>query len=933
MKITWIKKTVCMALAMGCISAQVAFPVSAETSAKVWTEGLYSLFQTVKGKTEGIDTENAQYVWLYSDSEEGEYQEISDTYSENPDELKLIGGGTVETVKSTISPLGEEIEVDAFAAYGMMESSLADKWIKFKVVTDDGEFESKPKYVEKRLTDWIYNITNTGDSKFPVVQATTPSEYIFTIDDQDFILLDVTDDPDNKFFVLTKDTYGKRKYYNNPVFSGQSFNELSYWLDNIFLTEGNEGKKLPDTVVSHIDEVYWKNERSRWGHVQNVYNPVVLGKVAVPTQTEIIKYSDRIGLQDDGESWWTRTPGAGSSGDGNDMIFVYGDSVNLGKTSCAHAQNTQHAIRPIFYLDEDFFADAKIPLNKMGASVRAELFELYSSDELAEMGYTVADIEECSKGSISDVTVSGDAKVGGVLKGEYINDNASEKYITYQWKYSDKENGVYRNISGASALEYKVAMGDAEKWVKLVISYADGKVAESEPVYVASLWDDEFEGTVKEVKLKGVYESFQNIRAEYVLDEITTEEDVVYKNWYISSSERGTYGVIADAGEVLKTDTSYCGKWIKYGVQLKNRMIYYSEPKQIGNAWNFRGKELTIAGGSNPLETINAKTPEEYLFTVGDQEFILLDSFDSDTSAFLVLAKSVYGTRQFYKRDEGQRFNDMITWLNNDFYAAGNDGKKLPSEITSYIDMEQGWKQEHRRWDTTTELGYYGGISIPAITELHKYSEKIGLQDDEADWWLRTPTTEAYQDGNYMQYVSGDAEKLGATLGKHGTNSSSGIRPMFYINKDFFIDNKLDPETTGSEVYKTLAKKYTKNELRHLYDNRTLEDVFGYPGDYTVKIYDLGDMSGTDEVFLLGVTTHIDPKDAIVVVNIFDKDNRLVGVNTQATRLETEVESEILLEYANLPEGEGKYMTAHILENKNGKLIPLFYAKNEFTEM
>ena len=905
------------------VMIQSAVPVFADSEKGVSMQGIYAIYQTIKADCTGFNAADAVFEWQYSDTESGAYSPVSDNCSENPDEIWLVQGGELKKTEPDFTPIkGEEtVTKDAWLVYGTMENSLAGKWIKVKATVGDDIYESAPRQIAETIGSQVYNITNSGDNKLPFLNETTPSENVFTVGEEDFILLDTTEAPDRRFFVLAKNLYGDRVYYNTACYSGQSFNELSYWLDN-YLT-------LPEVIESHIAENYWLNERPKWSHVNNLYQMAVLGKIAVPSQIEIIKYSDKIGLQDDGRDWWTRTPAAGSSGDGNDMIYVCGSKASLGKTSNAHAQNNQKGIRPVFYLDDSFFKDAKIPFDKMGSAVRKEIFERYTNDELKSFGYSEDDITDCKNGEITDVVIKGDAKVNGTLTATYKNNGASEKYISFSWKLSDSENGKYSEISKEK--EYQVPADAAEKWIKIVIGYAGGKYAESVPIMIKSLWDDAFTGSIQSVKLKGVYETFQNIKAEYEFDDITGEDDIVYKNWYMAQSKNGSYQNIS-SDEILRTDTSYAGKWIKYGITLKNRRVFYSEPHQIGAAWSQNPKELTGADGGNPLSVINKTTPPEYTFTIDGEEFIMLDHFDSDSSAFLIMAKDNYGIRRFYPTDMGQLFSDMIKWLNNDFYVGGNGGKKLPKSILGYIDMEQGWKTEKRRYDDSTESGYYGGISLPALTELKKYAERIGLQDSGDDWWLRTPTSDAYVDGNYMQYVCGDEEKLGCTAGKHGTTGSAGIRPIFYISKDYFLENKLDFETTGSEVYHELAKRYTKNELRGLYDLKTLEELFGYPDDYEFSLYDIGGITQSDGVIYANLKSSNGDRNVILLIGIYSSDGKLIYVNSKKIALVEGELNEVLFEYQNLGEDTSRTVSAHVLEEKNGRLIPIYSGKNAFDE-
>ena len=425
-----------------------------------------------------------------------------------------------------------------------------------------------------------------------------------------------------------------------------------------------------------------------------------------------------------------------------------------------------------------------------------------------------------------------------------------------------------------------------------------------------------FDGKLLSVKLNGIYEPYQYIKGSYEFDEKASEADVISKKWYWSNSKDKGW---TDAG--VDTDTFYTGadyaeKWIKFEVTLKDNKAYTSDPKQIGKLWNYQVWRIHNTEKSK-FDTVNKTSPKEYIFTFEEQEFVLLDSTESDSAAFLVMAKDTYGTRKFFSVDRHQSFEELNEWLNTTFRSVGNSGKKLPDKLMKYIDFKQGWQTEAGQ--SIGCKGYTGGISIPAMTEVLKYSSKIGLQDSGEDWWTRSPATPEYGDGNTLTYVCGSDDMLGQTYGAHGTWNQKSIRPIFYLSRDFFIDNKMDLTTTGAEVCKEIGKRYKKSELAEMYSVKELEDVFGFEPDYSVVCYPMGDID--DEIFecFCEVTNRLEDRNpGALMLCIYDAENRLVAMDIKSVQLLGGKKAVVDFAIENIPEGAGKRAEIYLLDPDNG---------------
>ena len=212
---------------------------------------------------------------------------------------------------------------------------------------------------------------------------------------------------------------------------------------------------------------------------------------------------------------------------------------------------------------------------------------------------------------------------------------------------------------------------------------------------------------VSNLKIEGNPVLYDVLTAQFDYD--GDKSEITYK-WFISDSADGEYSEITDtcideAGKIRLLQETDWGekeftiyntslsdpvtvtpiaaagggdgiqnKYIKVQVTDPQGVSYESEPVYIEESWG--GKELkdgiVIEGARNT-------TDPNYVFSVGGQEFILLDTFENDDSGhYLVMAKDTYGVRQYFMTDQSQRPYEMAYWLNHTFKDNGIDGKKLP---------------------------------------------------------------------------------------------------------------------------------------------------------------------------------------------------------------------------------------------------------------
>lgn len=728
-------------------------------------------------------------------------------------------------------------------------TEMALKWIKAGVSDGTSETFSEPR----KMNDRIYAYNTNGYNKnpgtfdgipyYPISEAAiakaqyeTPGNYIFNVDGQEFILLDTTEDDNSHFLVMSRRSVGDRRAtYQNGLFPS----DLMCWLNDcaditkdingvsvsgkfsdvgqLLIEKDYTGNgyrsicsgdsdeagftKLPEVILNNIDEnAVWKFSPRRWegGNVETT----VRAGIAVPAFYEIEKYSGKFGWNDfyvDGGStiMWMRTSSV-VVGEGN-VMSSYDRNNGIPVLYDRHANTTVCAIRPIFYLNKDFFLKKTFSLEAVGSEVRKAIVTNYSRDELSEAGYTDAELDKYydAGGAITNVSLRGEFETQMPVRVE-LTYGGNKTGLTYEWYSSDTEDGaytLYTSVTGNNSMEIPVALGG--KYIKVKIVSISGSEAYTEAKYVEPYWD------------KDAPISHDNI------------------------PEGGSQKVTAVEG----------------------------------------GKEYEI----RRLDVVNETTPSQYVFTVGEDEsamqFILLDTLDYDDSRFLVLSKNKVDTGMKYPTTNNNVVlgnAEMMAFLNSmsgikatylgkywydesttDYTKSGyipNKSTKyrgsktmtmLPDSILASIDYDHNWKVESRMWEEGCERVYQCGITIPSMHDIRKYCAKIGLWDDgQVSWWTRTPNGVS-GDGSQMIYAcSGDAD-LGDFAVAYGAGAYVDesakpeycIRPMFCLDKDYFINYKIDLAGAGESVKRTLAQNYTYEQM--LAAGYTAEEIAPYYEDET----------------------------------------------------------------------------------------------------
>lgn len=291
-------------------------------------------------------------------------------------------------------------------------------------------------------------------------------------------------------------------------------------------------------------------------------------------------------------------------------------------------------------------------------------------------------------------------------------------------------------------------------------------------------------------------------------------------------------------------------------------------------------------------------SPKENIFSIDgtSQEFVLLETTDSSESTFFIFAKDFYGNMPF---DTGGSpvFDPTNTknvgfWLNNGLLSGGFSGEnrkifKLPDGIIEHIDTNHEWKIE--AGENTPAHSVICGVCLPSQEELLKHKDKIGVRDTIADadvytahgWMLR----DVYIGPLSFRY-NAPAEGFngfGDIFSWDTAGKGIAIRPVFYLDRDFFKEIKLDLNNIGANVISMFKRMYSMDELQGIYTNEELWDTFGYKSSIMLDVTGFTDENGervenlAEQDYINIVTdiksTMVDACDVMVMSILYGSDN------------------------------------------------------------
>jgi len=671
--------------------------------------------------------------------------------------------------------------------------------------------------------DWGYYPASdkhikTGDNVKVVdgIVGDSPAKGLFTIGGRRFILLDRN--LEGEYFVMADEEYGNSTIMGSAwitAYRTKTADEIkaitpAEWLFDVTLTDtpmwklnndkwgllsknsgygfgyeptytGDKNKKvLPDAIADSVVEKTWniepvspilgwkinsygsgavKSETSAWAQRFTSDNTVqqVNAKVMLMSATEYETYKDKIGFKnfveksidangnvsnyryagvtlrtqvayatcpDNGASWSAQASYAQVGLDNTDKEVT--DSGKEIRYNFQSLTDNKYMIRPVMWLEKDFFKNNKIDLDTAGDDVLAEMRDLYSPRDLIDT-YSSEEVEKILGQTITwDWGYYPDSKTA-ITTGEGV--------------------AVQGGIAGPSPEENLFTIG-GRRFI-LLDRNKEGEyfVMTDEEYGTTPLMNSTWIAAFKE---KTADEKKAMTSKDFLIDPTDTDS----ATWKLNNN---TWGL-------LSKDSSY-----GFGYR-------YDEEKGVGYTGDRTRKVLPAAIVDNLVEkdwNIEPATP---------MKAWEINSYGSDT-----VKEEVNSYLENIKNTEkGNTVTAKVMWMS----ASEYETYKSKIGFTNYVSGAE-----------------YAGIYLR--TQIFKATcTNTGNESIKTDSWTVNPT--------YVQvFVSNPAaESKQVQYGTIGmTDNPYMVRPVMWLAKDFFKNNKIDVATAGENV---------RCEIRDLYDAEDL---------------------------------------------------------------------------------------------------------------
>ncbi len=293
--------------------------------------------------------------------------------------------------------------------------------------------------------------------------STTPVENLFRLEGTgtNYVLLDSTEEG---YMVVPQGYSGSVMYDPDSTvwFDLEDTNNIAYWLNNTFITGGT----LHKDMAEHLVERQWPMEDP----VKDSEDKFVKCKVALLSQTELLKYDSKFGFKD----------GYANTNDSN-YFFLRSRSGQTILVGCASGGTypgkpaRNYGTKPVFFLDDNFFKEHRMDLVTLGDNVRKAILDKTTTAELRKI-YSDNEVKKLTRAYLPQaltVKCTGLPMVGQVLTGSYeyySPDGAPESGTTFRWLVSDTVNGTYSAIPGATSITYTVDQKYIGKYIRFEVT-------------------------------------------------------------------------------------------------------------------------------------------------------------------------------------------------------------------------------------------------------------------------------------------------------------------------------------------------------------------------------------------------------------------------------------------------------------------------------
>ena len=270
-------------------------------------------------------------------------------------------------------------------------------------------------------------------------------ENIFTLEDDfetEYVLLDKTDDG---FLVMMQNVYPAVVFDPDGTqkFDPTDENNVAYYLNNTFLNE-----VLPHKMHPYIVQRAWTIEGANSGGAcPDAYTAEC--KVSLLSFDEYNQYYTKFGVVDHNNEInnWLRS---GDSAKAGNAVAAGGVYTSWGKLVSLDA-TSEAGIRPVFVLSDEFFANVKINVLKIGKNVLHSINKNISADDILNAGYDTTAARKLGYTQISGID-------------EYVDITIpNEPYFMQDHKYSYFEVDITQNSKEKIKYTIEYTLGDSDK--------------------------------------------------------------------------------------------------------------------------------------------------------------------------------------------------------------------------------------------------------------------------------------------------------------------------------------------------------------------------------------------------------------------------------------------------------------------------------------
>ena len=301
--------------------------------------------------------------------------------------------------------------------------------------------------------------------------------------------------------------------------------------------------------------------------------------------------------------------------------------------------------------------------------------------------------------------------------------------------------------------------------------------------------------------------------------------------WQISSDNAEfsdiTLNAYTDTAEHYAIKPGNKNKYVRYAQEIDGATIYSNVigplPASVGPKSN------------GNTETVNEAANADKVFSPANDTskgFIVLNTSNADTDGLFVLARDAYGRMQF-DADSRDRFDpdksNNIAYKLNQLLENGSWTATKWEAATFTFPIAKEYINNHEWY---TEAGHIGGyapsdykattkLALLSRTEWEQYKNEIGSKPTDSAYanytWLRTGsgngantvTITVNGGSSGIQYTAAQSRAI-----NNPANALHAVRPCFYLDKSYFLNNKINAETAGSEVKSFITSNFTAQQLK-----------------------------------------------------------------------------------------------------------------------